>query len=130
MVQNRSTLIATATAHALAWLVFLWLIFPRCIFGGVSPGSTSMVIGSCSLDYDLWGASWYFVPVLLTGVALILMLVFQMPRWWGTLILGILSFAVVGICLVGYLGFGIAYVPSALAMLVATVLSVRRPRTD
>ena len=82
------------------------------------------------LHYDLWGASWYFVPVLLTGVALILMLVFQMPRWWGTLILGILSFAVVGICLVGYLGFGIAYVPSALAMLVATVLSVRRPRTD
>ena len=44
-----------------------------------------MVIGSCSLDYDLWGASWYFVPVLLTGVALILMLVFQMPRWLGHL---------------------------------------------
>ena len=43
-------------------------------------------------DNDLWGASWYFVPVLLTGVALILMLVFQMPRWWGTLILGFLSY--------------------------------------
>ena len=57
-------------------------------------------------------------------------LAFRMSRWWGTLILGFLSIAVVGICLVGYLGFGIAYVPSALAMLVATVLSVRRPRTD
>ena len=54
--KNRSTLIATATAHALAWLVFLWLIFPRCIFGGVSPGSTSMVIGSCFLDYDPVGS--------------------------------------------------------------------------
>ena len=37
MTPNRSTLVATATAHAMAWLVFLWLIFPRCIFGGVSP---------------------------------------------------------------------------------------------
>ena len=130
MAQKRSTLIATATAHAMAWLVFLWLIFPRCIFGDVSPWSTSMVIGSCPLDYDLWDASAYFVPVLLTGVALVLVLAFRMPRWWGTLILGILTIGVVGMCLVGFLGFGIGYVPSALAMLIATVLSVRRPRTD
>ena len=88
------------------------------------------MIGSCPLHYDLWDASWYFVPVFLTGMALIMLLAFQMPRRWGTLILGVLSFAVVGICLVGYLGFGVAYVPSALAMLVATVLSVRRPRTE
>ena len=122
MAQKRSTLIATATAHAMAWLVFLWLIFPRCIFRGFSQKSTAVVIGSCSLDYDLWGASWYFVPVLLTGVALILVLAFRMSRWWGTLILGFLSIAVVGMCLMGYLGFGIGYVPSALAMLVGTVL--------
>ena len=126
VAQKRSTLIATATAHAMAWLVFLWLIFPHCIFGGFSPKSTAMVIGSCPLDYDLWGASWYFVPVLLTGVALVLVLAFRMPRWWGTLILGFLSIAVVGICLMGYLGFGIGYVPSALAMLVGTVLHSAR----
>ena len=89
-----------------------------------------MVIGSCPLDYDLWGASWYFVPVLLTGVALILVLAFQMPRWWGALILGILSAAVVGMCLIGYLSFGISYVPSALAMLVGTVLHTRRGRVE
>ena len=129
MAQKRSTLVATATAHAMAWLVFLWLIFPRCIFGGVSPAATSMVIGSCPLDYDLWGASWFFVPVLLTGVALVLVLAFRMPRWWGILILGILSIAVVGMCLMGYLSFGIGYVPSALAMLVGTVLHTRSPRT-
>ena len=122
MAQKRSTLIATATAHAMAWLVFLWLIFPRCIFRGFSQKSIAVVIGSCSLDYDLWGASWYFVPVLLTGVALILVLAFRMSRWWGTLILGFLSIAVMGMCLMGYLGFGIGYVPSALAMLVGTVL--------
>ena len=106
----------------MAWLVFLWLIFPRCIFRGFSQKSIAVVIGSCSLDYDLWGASWYFVPVLLTGVALILVLAFRMSRWWGTLILGFLSIAVMGMCLMGYLGFGIGYVPSALAMLVGTVL--------
>ena len=129
MPYNRGTLIAVSIAHALAWLIFLWLTFPRCIFGVVSPEATSMVIGSCPLDYDLWGASWFFVPVLLTGVALIMVLTWRMPLWWGTLILGILSIAVVGMCLIGYLSFGIAYVPSALAMIVGTALHTRRPRT-
>ena len=129
-VSERSTLVAVAAAHAMAWVAFLWLVIPRCIFEDVVPRATSMAIGSCSLDYDVWGFSWFFVPVLLTGVAMIFALSFRMSRWWGALILGVLSVLVVGICAGGYLGFGIMYVPSGLAMLVATVVHARCPRTD
>ena len=124
MAQRRSTQVTIAIAHALAWLMFIWLVFPRCIFGDVSPSATVSVIGPCALGYNLLSVPWYFLPVMLTGVALVQVLAFRISHWWGTSALGILSLAVAFICLLGIAGFGIGYVPSALAMFVGTVLSI------
>ena len=141
MTYNRAALIATAIAHALAWAAFLWLTLYLCVYRVVSiifqqttkggwassQDIPAVSTSACILEsYDLWAALVFFVPVISTGVALILLLVWRLPRLWGALMLGILSFAGLAFCLLGYLGYGAAYVPAVLALITGTVLSSRR----
>ncbi len=137
---HRAVIIATSVAHALAWAAFLWLTIPPCAFrviyevfqqtpqGGWASSQDIPAVSSsaCFLPYVWWGPFVFFVPVILTGVALILVLVWRMPRLWGTLILGILSAAGLACCLLGYLSWGLLYVPSVLALITGTVLFSRR----
>ena len=140
MTFHRPAIIATSVAHALAWAAFLWLTIARCAFrviyevfqqtpqGGWASSQDIPAVSSfaCFLPYVWWGLFVFFVPVILTGVALILVLVWRMPRLWGTLILGILSAAGLACCLLGYLSWGLLYVPSVLALITGTVLFSRR----
>ncbi|MDE2843691.1 MAG: hypothetical protein OXR67_01805 [Chloroflexota bacterium] len=126
MKESRPVLIATTIAHASAWLIFIWLVFPTCIYGGVARESASMIIAGCPLHYDLWDAAWYFTPVVFTGIALALVLTVKLSRLTGTLLLSVITLAVTTICALGYLGFGIGYIPSALAMLAVVLIKACR----
>ena len=144
-----------SVAHALAWAAFLWIALWPHTYQGVSAtpvqvdefgnviGTTEHVLNEASVVRH--SASFVevngigpllllFIPVALTGVALMTLLALPRIGAWGDVrsirlpaILWALTVALLAFCLLGYLSFGVLYVPAALALIVAAaILSFRR----
>ena len=132
--------VSAAFAHALAWAAFLWIVLNPCAYRGVSATPAAMdgldqgpERNSASLrlfikENGLWAIGPIFVPVLLTGLALITLLIWKGPRLGAALILGGLATVLLAFCVMGYLSFGIMYSPSAFALIIAATAYWLRPQ--
>ena len=145
MRNERPAIIAVTIAHVLAWVAFLWLAFWPYSYQGVSATPVQVdelgnPVGDLESEVVRYSASVVevngvgvllplFIPVAATGVALIVLLAWRDDGTLRTILLWILTAALLGFCVLGYLSIGIMYVPAAIAMAVATVLqSVGRAR--
>ena len=101
--------IASATvAHVLGWAAFLWI--------AVWPHSESSIEA-----YEYWSVLALFVPVIVTGLALMFLLTLKKRRAANALVVWGLSAVLLVFCGLGYLSFGILYLPAAIALIVTAV---------
>ena len=143
---NRAAVVTAIVAHVLAWAAFLWIAFWPYSYQGVSVNSdhTAYVAGlgyvdelgvptgeevvrlsASFMEVNGFGAVIYMlIPVILTALAL---LVWNGTRVRNTLMLGGLATVLLAFCGLGYLSFGIGYLPAALALITAAIISGFRP---
>ena len=142
MRNERPAIIAVTIAHVLAWVAFLWLAFWPYSYQGVSATPVQVdelgnPVGELESEVVRYSASVVevngvgvllplFIPVAATGVALIVLLAWRDDGTLRTILLWILTAALLGFCVLGYLSIGIMYVPAAIALVVATILQSLR----
>ena len=107
-VRKGRVAIASATvAHVLGWAAFLWI--------AVWTLSVSIT------EVEYWSLLALFVPVIVTGLALMFLLTRKKRRATNTLVVWGLSAVLLVFCSLGYLSFGILYLPAAIALIVTAV---------
>ena len=130
--------VTASVAHALAWAAWLWLAFWPHSYQGVSATPVQVdelgnVIGTTESEVVRHSASFVevngigpvlalFIPVILTGLALMALLTWNGRSAVRVLIIGGLAFVLLAFCVLGYLSFGVMYLPAALALIVAAFL--------
>ena len=130
--------VAAAVAHALAWVAWLWTAFWPSSYQGVSATPVQVdelgnVIGTAESEVVRHSASFVevngigpllalFIPVVLTGLALMALLTWKGRSAGRVLTMVGLAFALLAFCVLGYLSFGVMYLPASLALIVATFL--------
>ena len=130
--------IAAAVAHALAWAAWLWIALWPHSYQGVSAtpvqvdelgnviGTAEQVVVRHSASFlevnGIWPVLALFIPVVLTGLALIALLTWKGRSAGRVLIIGGLALALLAFCVLGYLSFGVMYLPAALALIVSACL--------
>ena len=130
VAQDGPGALALWAAHALAWAAgVLFAVWP--IYGGTSMTDSPDGRSSTVTHYTetLIEADGYpavvalAIPILLTGLALVL--VYSTSRWRlvRKTMLWMLAVALLGFCAVGYLSIGFFYIPAALALLVGNILN-------
>ena len=130
VAQDGPGALALWTAHALAWAAGVWFaVWP--IYHGTS-ATPSADGGSGTVTHTtetLIEADGYpavvalLIPILLTGLALVL--VYATSRWRlvRKTMLWMLAVALLGLCAVGIMSIGFFYIPAALALLVGIILN-------
>ena len=142
MRNERPTIIAAAIAHAMAWIAFLWLAFWPYAYQGVSATPVQVdelgkPVGEIESEVVRYSASLVevnglgvlvplFIPVALTGLGLMMLAAWSEGGVRRTILLWIFTAALLGFCVLGFLSFGIMYVPAAIALAVAAVLQSLR----
>ena len=142
MRTERAAIIAAVIAHVLAWGAFLWLAFWSYAYQGVSATPVQVnelgnPVGEMEMGVERHSASLVevngvqvllplFIPALLTGMALIALLAWSEGGVRRKILVWILTAALLGFCVLGYLSIGVLYVPAAIALVVATVLQSLR----
>ncbi len=121
-------------AHAAAWAAFLWLVFWPHAYRGVSvqavpPGSDEAPqVTHLSASYiemnGLWVVLPMLVPVVITGLALLAVWSWHSKQWTRAACLWLLAVLSLGFCALGYLSFGVLFLPAALALLATAVVSM------
>ena len=128
-------------AHTLAWAAFLWLVLWPYSYRGVEATASPRGSGEAVTTYTLSASfieanGWWvliplFVPVVLSGLMLIVVLWFagadSLPKRFTLFGLAI---ACLIFCLLGYLSFGVLFLPAALAMTITAFLSLYQGPRD
>lgn len=130
--------IAASAAHALAWAAWLWVALWPHSYQGVSATPVQVdelgnVIGTVEREVvrhsasfvavnGLWPLLALFIPVVLTGLALMALLTWPGKSPGRVLVIGGLALALLAFCVLGYLSFGVMYLPASLGLIVATFL--------
>lgn len=138
MRNERPAIIAASTAHVLAWIAFLWLAFWPYAYQGVSATPVQVdemgnPVGEVEAEIVRESASLVevngvgvliplFIPAVVTGLTLMMLLAWRNGGVRRTILLWMLTTALLGFCVLGYLSFGLMYAPAAVALAVATVL--------
>ena len=147
---NRAAVVTAIVAQVLAWAAFLWIAFwpysyqvvsvnsdhPAYVDGlgyvdelGVPTGAEVVRLSASFIEVNGFGAVIYMlIPVVLTALALLALLVWNGTRVRNILVLGSLATVLLVFCGLGYLSFGILYLPAALALITAAIISGFRPR--
>ena len=136
-------LILAVVAHGLAWAAWLWMGFWPYSYQGVSATPVQVDefgsrIGTAESEVVRYSASFVevngigpllllFIPVILTGLAVMALLTWKGKSIVRSLVLGGLSTVLLAFCALGYLSFGIIFFPAALASIAATIIIVLRP---
>ena len=125
-------------AHVAAWAAFLWIAFWPFAYRGVSAtptgsGQVPQVTHYASFveENGIWALLPMTVPVVLTGLAFMAVWCWSPGRWTKCLALWLLALAAIGFCVLGFLSFGILFVPAALALVITALVGTfqqRHPR--
>ena len=107
--RNSHVAIASATiAHVLGWAAFLWLVLgpARVSFSDVNAYRSVLAL---------------FVPVVVTGLVLMFLLTRTVRRGANAVVVWGLTAVLLAFCGLGYLSFGVMYLPAAIALIVTAV---------
>ena len=134
MRPGRLVLVWPLLAHAAAWVAFLWLVFWPFAYYGVStqaapPGSdASLVVTNLSASFIETNGIWVLLPlmfpVVLTGLAYLVVWYWSSMRWTRSVFLWVLAVLALGFCAMGYLSFGVLFLPAALALVITAIVSM------
>ena len=126
-------LLLATTSHVLGWAAFLWIAFLPHAQRSVSTGPDS-VDGNGAAENQvvvhyvtLTQVDGYsvliplFIPVLVTGLALLFLLTCRVQRAANALVVWSLTAILLVFCGLGYYGFGIPYLPAAISLTAAAV---------
>ena len=104
--------IASATvAHVLGWAAFSWLVPWPDFYEG---GPFTEINGYRSVLA-------LFVPVVVTGLVLMFLLTRTVRRGANAVVVWGLTAVLLAFCGLGYLSFGVMYLPAAIALIVTAV---------
>ena len=129
MKRNGVATILAWAAHALAWVAGLWFVFGP-VYQGVSvmatlpgepAGETARHTVTLLEANGLWVLWLLLVPILLSGVALLVIVFTRNGQARHSTLLWTPTLALLVFCVVGILSIGLFYVPAALALLVAAI---------
>ena len=109
--KSHMTIASATVAHVLGWAAFLWIV--------LRPDSYQEV--SFSEFNGYWPVLALFVPVVVTGLALMFLLTRKVRRVANALVVWGLSAILLAFCGLGYLSFGITYLPATIALIVTAV---------
>ena len=108
--KNSHVAIASATvAHVLGWAAFLWLVLvgpARVLFSEADAYRSVLAL---------------FVPVVVTGLVLMFVLTRTVRRGANAVVVWGLTAVLLAFCGLGYLSFGVMYLPAAIALIVTAV---------
>ena len=109
--KGRVTVASATVAHVLGWAAFLWIVLRPDFYQDVSFSEFN----------GYWPVLALFVPVVVTGLALMFLLTRKVRRVANALVVWGLSAILLAFCGLGYLSFGILYLPAAIALIVTAV---------
>jgi hypothetical protein len=137
--------IPTTVSHVLAWVAFLWLAFWPYSYQGVSASPVQVdnlgnPIGSAESEVVRYSASIVavngvgallplFIPVAVTGLALMMLLAWNEGGVRRTILLWVMTAALLAFCVLGLLSIGIMYLPAAISLATAAVFQSFRPKS-
>ena len=138
----RFVLIWPMLAHGAAWAAFLWLLLWPLSYQGVSSTPAQQGVGevpAAPVDTH-FSASLIevngpvvliplFVPVALTGLALLAVWVWNASPIVKRLSLWALAAVCLVFCVLGALSIGVFYLPAALALIITAIVGTFQPPT-
>ena len=147
--KSRVAFALATVAHVLGWAAFLWIVLWPNSYQGVSATPVSVDgpnfyrgVSATLVNVDGTGATesvevhryssftevngyWLviplFVPVIVTGLALLFVLTRRERRVSNALVVWGLSAVLLVFCGLGYYSFGMTYLPAAIALIVTAV---------
>ena len=130
MKRNDATVILTGFAHALTWIVALFLVFGPVYQGvsvtAVTPGGavseptrfTQTLIGANGLRV----LPFLLAPVVLTALALLAVLRTDAGQARRKVLLWVSAVLLLGFCAVGIASIGLFYLPAALTLVFSAIV--------
>ena len=136
MTLGRATTVLASAAHLLAWAAFLWTAFWPFAYQGVSAtpvqvdemgnpvGAVEREVVRHTASFLEANGAWVlgplFIPLVLTGLALL-----GLATWRGRTggiiaVLWVLTAGLLAFCLLTSLSVGVFYAPAALVLIVAS----------
>ena len=137
VAQDGPGALALWAAHALTWAAGVWFavwpIYPGTSATPSAGGGSGTVTHTTEtlIEADGWPAVIaLLIPILLTGLALVL--VYATSRWRlvRKTMLWVLAVVLLGLCVVAIMSIGFFYIPAALALLVGTILNPTKVAAD
>ncbi len=137
---TKASAISTSIAHALAWIVFIWMIFApfyqgesvTAVYPGEIPSEPTRTTATI-VEVNGWGVlPILFLPVFLTGLALLSFLRTHAGQTRRKLFAWVLAVLLLVFCILGSFSIGLFYFPSALALVLAAIVGsgTRRSATN
>ena len=132
--KSRAALASATAAHVLGWAAFLWLVFSPFSYQGLSAtpvnlegnGTSESTVVRYSASFTDVNGYWplipLFIPEFVTGLALLFLLTRKKRRNANALVVWSLTTILLVFCGLGYYGFGIFYLPAAIAMIVTAFI--------
>ena len=125
-----ATVISTGVAHALTWVVALWLAFGPVYQGesvtavvpGEGGGESTRTTATLIEVNGLRVLPILLAPVALTGLALLAVLLTHAGRARRKVLLWVSAVLLLGLCAVGIASIGLFYLPAALALVFSAIL--------
>ncbi len=136
MKRHNAAVVSTGIAHVLAWVVVLGLVFGP-VYQGVSvtavahgaPANEPTKTTATFIEVNGWRLlPILLVPAALTGLALITILKTNASQTRRRVLVWVASVLLLGFCILGSFSIGIFYLPSALALVVSSILVSRSRR--
>ena len=109
--KGRVTVASATVTHVLGWAAYLWIVLRPDFYQDVSFSEFN----------GYWPVLGLSVPVVVTGLALMFLLTRKVRRVANALVVWGLSAILLAFCGLGYLSFGILYLPAAIALIVTAV---------
>ncbi len=133
MKRHNAAVVSTGIAHVLAWVVVLGLVFGP-VYQGVSvtavapgvPSGEPTKTTATLIEVNGWRVlPILLVPAALTGLALVTILKTNAGQTRRRVLVWVASVLLLGFCILGSFSIGIFYLPSALALVVSSILVSR-----
>tara|TARA_B100000378_G_scaffold261160_1_gene242353 strand:- start:191 stop:619 length:429 start_codon:yes stop_codon:yes gene_type:complete len=131
--RHNAAVVSTGIAHVLAWVVVLWLVFgpiyqAESVTAAVpgAPANEPTKTTATLIEVNGWCVlPILLVPAALTGLALVTILKTNAGQTSRRVLVWVASVLLLGFCILGSFSIGIFYLPSALALVVSSILVSR-----
>ena len=134
MKRHNAAVVSTGIAHVLALVVVLGLVFGPVYQGGsvtpAAPGAPANVPTKTTTATLIEVNGWSVLPILLvpaalTGLALLTVLNTNAGQIRRRVLVWVPAVLLLGFCILGSSSIGIVYLPSALALVLSSILVAR-----